>query len=159
MVQWVEKRWWDCQHLMFTTCMGSTLSPINRDFYDPSTHQPTKNGCLDRRLGVSSKAELCETCHENVSNCPGHYGSIHLTFPVFHIGYFNAVLEILRCICKKCSRVLLCGEDREYHLRRMSNPNSDVLHRRRWRKEITELCRKCTQCPWWYASSFDAHIN
>ncbi|KAK8814306.1 hypothetical protein WA158_008168 [Blastocystis sp. Blastoise] len=126
----------------------STIDVHATDFYDMNTHQPMKYGCLDRRMGVSSKAETCDTCHQKVSSCPGHFGSIHLAFPVFHIGYFNAILEILRCICKKCARVLISEDEREYHLKRMLNKNADVLHRRRWRKEITELCKKTTICPW-----------
>ncbi len=36
---------------------------------------------------------------------------------MFHIGYFKNTLQILQCICKNCSRVLLPDEERRVWLR------------------------------------------
>ena len=55
---------------------------------------------MDTRLGVASKSEVCQTCGKNVATCPGHFGTIHLVMPVFHIGYINMVVNLLRCVCK-----------------------------------------------------------
>lgn len=70
------------------------------EIFNQTNREPTVNGVLDRKLGVSSKAEVCQTCGKNIATCPGHFGTIHLVMPVFHIGYFNMILNILRCICK-----------------------------------------------------------
>ena len=70
------------------------------DIFNPINREPTANGVLDRRLGISSKAEVCQTCGKNIATCPGHFGTIHLVMPVFHIGYLNMVVNLLRCICK-----------------------------------------------------------
>ena len=35
-----------------------------------------------------------------IATCPGHFGTIHLVMPVFHIGYINMIIGILRSICK-----------------------------------------------------------
>jgi DNA-directed RNA polymerase III subunit RPC1 len=42
-----------------------------------------------------------------------HAGYIQLELPVFHIGYFRNTVQILQCICKSCSRVLLPDEERQ----------------------------------------------
>ena len=109
------------------------------------------NGVLDRRLGVSSKSEICQTCGKNIATCPGHFGTIHLVMPVFHIGYINMIIGILRSICKvslplspnpqKCGRCLLSYEDREHYLRKFLNPYTDVLHKRQYNKQVIDLCR------------------
>ncbi len=44
-------------------------------------------------------------------------GYIRLELPVFHIGYFKNTIQILQCICKTCSRVMLHGDLREQQLR------------------------------------------
>lgn len=65
-------------------------------------------GCIyDGRLGVSQQTLLCQTCNKNVWECPGHFGHIELNTPV--ILYYKAVLNMLRCFCLNCSR-LICLE-------------------------------------------------
>ena len=35
-----------------------------------------------------------------MAECPGHYAHIQLQLPVFHIGYFKAIIQLLQNICK-----------------------------------------------------------
>src|SRR6056300_1547777 len=65
-------------------------------------------GCIyDGRMGVSQQSLLCQTCDKNVWECPGHFGHIELNTPV--ILYYKTVLNMLRCFCLTCSR-LICLE-------------------------------------------------
>ena len=50
-------------------------------------------------------------------NPPPPPGYIRLELPVFHIGYFRNTIQILQCICKECSRLLLPDEERKQWLR------------------------------------------
>ena len=63
------------------------------------------------RLGVLSKSfgskKLCETCDGSCLECPGHFGHLSLSLPVFHFGFLGAVVHILRCICFCCSKLRL----------------------------------------------------
>jgi DNA-directed RNA polymerase III subunit RPC1 len=77
----------------------------------------------------------------------GHFGYIKLELPVFHIGYFKAITEILQTICKSCSRVLLPAAERELFLRRMRDPRADVLRLVALRKKIATMCKKVVKCP------------
>jgi DNA-directed RNA polymerase III subunit RPC1 len=96
-----------------------------------TTRKPAVNGCIDPRLGISNAKDLCGTCNRRLADCSGHFGYIPLTLPVFHIGYFRATLNVLQCICKTCSRVLLTGKSRKRHLAMMKDPRLDNV-----RKEI-----------------------
>ncbi|RHZ25524.1 hypothetical protein DYB37_005703, partial [Aphanomyces astaci] len=111
------------------------------------TREPAPNGVLDKRLGVSNKSDDCETCHQKLTDCVGHFGYIQLELPVFHIGYIKATIEILQNICKSCSRVLLGGDVRESFLRRMKDPTADALKKINTRKRISLLCKKVVRCP------------
>ncbi|KAF1790063.1 RNA polymerase Rpb1, domain 5 [Phytophthora cactorum] len=97
----------------------SELRVQSKDLFKVQTREPQANGVLDKRLGVSNKKDTCDTCHLKLSDCVGHFGYIKLELPVFHIGYFKAITEILQNICKSCSRVLLPPTERELFLRRM----------------------------------------
>jgi DNA-directed RNA polymerase III subunit RPC1 len=78
----------------------------------------------------------------------GHFGYIKLELPVFHIGYFKAIIEILQSICKECSRVLLGPEERENFLKRIQDPRADALRLMGLRKKILMLCKKVVKCPY-----------
>ena len=56
---------------------------------------------------MSVKDALCGTCGKGLNDCVGHFGYIDLELPVFHVGYFKAVITVLQTICKTCSHVLL----------------------------------------------------
>ena len=83
-----------------------------RALYKMPERAPHAGGVLDRRLGISSKTAVCETCRLKLADCAGHFGYIRLELPVFHIGYFKNTLQVLQCICKTCSNLLLPDEER-----------------------------------------------
>ncbi|GLJ45066.1 hypothetical protein SUGI_0948710 [Cryptomeria japonica] len=110
--------------------------------------QPREHGVLDNHLGAPNKG-ICSTCHGKFADCPGHYGYIKLALPVFHIGYFKNIVNILQCICKSCARVLCPEDERIVFLRRMRNPRAEVLQKRALLKKITDRCKRvhtCTYC-------------
>uniref|UniRef100_A0A183GQP4 DNA-directed RNA polymerase subunit n=1 Tax=Heligmosomoides polygyrus TaxID=6339 RepID=A0A183GQP4_HELPZ len=79
--------------------------------------------------GTVSKTAQCKTCARNLTDCVGHFGYIDLEFPVFHVGFFKLTIQLLQCICKSCSGLLLHEEQRANYLRQISNPNLDYLRR------------------------------
>ena len=54
---------------------------------------------------------------QTLADCTGHFGYIQLELPVFHIGYFKSTVQVLQCICKGCSRVMLGEEERRSFLK------------------------------------------
>ncbi|XP_073009025.1 DNA-directed RNA polymerase III subunit 1 isoform X1 [Typha latifolia] len=109
--------------------------------------KPVENGLLDQRMGAANKAGQCVTCHGKFTDCPGHFGYLKLVLPVFNVGYFNSILDILKCICKNCSRVLLVEKDRKEYLRKMRNPKTEILQKNALVKKIRDKC-KISRCPW-----------
>jgi DNA-directed RNA polymerase III subunit RPC1 len=62
----------------------------------PMVRQPALGGPLDKRMGTTDKSAYCATCHEPLQTCAGHFGHVKLTLPVFHQGYFKAIVAVLR---------------------------------------------------------------
>jgi len=69
-----------------------------------------KNGpgtVYDPRMGTTDSTHDCETCKQNATDCPGHFGHIELNEPVVHPLYYKRVMSFLNCFCKKCYRLLI----------------------------------------------------
>ncbi|EFA78358.1 RNA polymerase III [Heterostelium album PN500] len=125
----------------------SHVEIINRELFDQSNRGPMQYGCLDNRLGTSDKSIICKTCGLSIVDCVGHFGYIKLQLPVFHIGYFKNITNILQMICKGCSAILLDDEKKTTFLRKIRNRKLDVLQRRALLKKIYLECRKKKFCP------------
>jgi len=55
----------------------------------------------------------CITCNMDYLKCNGHFGFINLHTPVYHPEYLNRILDVLKCICSKCGRLLLSRKQLE----------------------------------------------
>ena len=79
---------------------------INRtDTYAGS--DPIIGGLFDSRMGVLEHNRVCSTCEQKNIFCPGHFGHIVLARPVFHAMFFDIVRKILKCVCFRCSKILI----------------------------------------------------
>ena len=82
----------------------SVVEVADRHAYDTPTNDGlrtvTRHGPLDKRMGTSSNAVKCDTCHRQLKDCNGHFGYVKLALPAFHVGFLKKIIEILHCICK-----------------------------------------------------------
>ncbi|KAJ3406420.1 DNA-directed RNA polymerase II subunit rpb1 [Chytriomyces hyalinus] len=62
-------------------------------------------GLLDPRMGTVDRNFKCQTCNENMTDCPGHFAHIELAKPVFHPGYLAMIKKILECVCYNCGKL------------------------------------------------------
>ena len=79
--------------------------------YD-SNGDPKINGLFDLRMGPIEARVDCKSCEQNYVTCPGHFGHIELPKPVFNLQFESDIVKILRCICIKCSRLLVNKDDK-----------------------------------------------
>lgn len=75
--------------------------------YNKETGLPAENGLNDLRMGVTTRGLVCQTCFCEMKQCPGHYGHIKLSEPVYHTGFMTMLSKVLKCVCYNCSRILL----------------------------------------------------
>lgn len=64
------------------------------------THYTFKSMIYYPFKGTCSNANNCGSCGKSLNECIGHFGYIDLELPVFHVGYFRAIIGILQSICK-----------------------------------------------------------
>lgn len=105
-------------------------------------------GVNDPRLGVCDRFSSCKTCGKSTEECLGHAGHIELELPVFHPGFFSAIIRVCRTICKSCARVLLEKEEVDYFtfqlLREMETQQRFALIKRIQEDAYkTHVCSRC----------------
>ncbi len=107
------------------------------DSYD--NYEPKKGGLVDLRLGTCDIYLNCTTCGKNSMDCDGHFGHTELAEPVFHYGFLNHLTTLLKCICLKCSNILI--ERTEENLKRFNNKQGKYRY-----KEIKEMVKNINYC-------------
>jgi DNA-directed RNA polymerase II subunit RPB1 len=114
---------------------GSVAEITNRDMY--SNNAPVVNGLFDSRMGVLEKGLICPTDGKDYMNTPGYFGHIELSRPVFFIQYLNTIQKILRCVCFKCSKLLISKLKYKHVLK--------LNEQQRW-KFVFNKCKTIKRC-------------
>ena len=83
----------------------SVVEVLTNESYNGT--EPVKNGLFDSRMGVIENNKICGTCEQKNNFCPGHFGHIRLAKPVYHIQFFEYVHKVLKCVCFRCSKLVL----------------------------------------------------
>ena len=109
--------------------------------YD-SNGEPKINGLFDLRMGPIEPRIECKTCEQNYITCPGHFGHIELPKPVFNLQFESEIVKILRCMCIKCSRLLVNKNDK---IIKNIMANTKGNHKERFDK-IFKLVQKVKIC-------------
>ena len=89
----------------------SVAKIVYPETFDQATKRFKEGGLNDPRLGSIDRNYKCQTCGEDMSECPGHFGHIELTRPVFHIGFIAKIKKVLESICFHCGKLLLDEEN------------------------------------------------
>lgn len=74
-------------------------------------NEPVMNGLFDPRMGVVDNNKICKTCEQRNTFCPGHFGHIELARPLFYVQFFGIIQKLLRCVCFRCSKLLIDVDD------------------------------------------------
>lgn len=114
---------------------NSVVNVTSRDTY--VNNKPCVNGLFDGRMGVLEKSFICPTDGQNYLNCPGYFGHIELAKPVFFIQHLKEILKILRCICFKCSKLLINKNQHSHILKRSGENRWDYVY------EIASNVKRC----------------
>jgi DNA-directed RNA polymerase beta' subunit len=84
---------------------GAVTEITSRDTY--IGNKPVLGGLFCPYMGVSEPGMLCPTDGLDYMQTPGYFGYIELAMPVFYYQHLNTIHKILRCVCLKCSRLLI----------------------------------------------------
>ena len=88
---------------------GSVADILTPDTYD--SNLPKNNGLFDHNMGSIDASVICPTDEKKAELCPGYFGKIDLALPVFNNHFITYVEKILKCVCFRCSNLLLDKND------------------------------------------------
>jgi DNA-directed RNA polymerase II subunit RPB1 len=114
---------------------GSVAEITSRDTY--INNKPVINGLFDPRMGVLDPGLICPTDGLDYMQTPGYFGHMELARPVFYIQYLSTILKLLRCVCFKCSKLLINKEKYKQALK--------MAMEARW-KYVFSLANKIKRC-------------
>jgi len=114
---------------------GSVAEINSRDTY--INNKPVIGGLFDPRMGVLEPGLICPTDGLDYMQTPGYSGHIELAKPVFYIQYLNTIQKIMKCVCFKCSKLLVSKEKYKQALKLQGDA--------RW-KYVFSLASKVKRC-------------
>lgn len=118
---------------------SSVAEIVSTDTYSGS--EPVIGGLFDNRMGVIEHNKICKTCYQKNTFCPGHFGHIELAKPVFYIQFFDMVRKILKCVCWRCSKILVDSSHSEVKM----ILNKKISRQKRF-ELMYKLCSKIKRC-------------
>ena len=104
---------------------GSVAEITSREAY--VGNKPVINGLFDPRMGVLEPGLICPTDGLDYMQTPGYFGHIELARPLFYIQYLNTIIKIARCICVKCSKLLISKQKFKHLLKLSAEERWDVV--------------------------------
>jgi len=123
----------------------STCKIIDHTLYITSqdgVSTPSPGGLYDLKMGAIDSNVICETCQQKSSLCPGHFGYIDLARPVFHMHFLTRILKLLKCICFRCSKLLLDDDELNVESKDIYE-NFDLIHEKSKKKKICGCVNGC----------------
>ena len=103
---------------------------------------PSPGGLYDLKMGAIDSNVICETCEQRSSLCPGHFGYIQLAAPVFHMHFMSRILKLLKCICFRCSKLLLSDEELDVESKNIYE-KFDLIYEKSKKKKICGCVNGC----------------
>ena len=61
-----------------------------------------KGGLRDPMMGITSRKGHCVCCQQNWFKCPGHFGHMELATPMYHAGWVQNIIKVLKSTCLHC---------------------------------------------------------
>jgi DNA-directed RNA polymerase II subunit RPB1 len=114
---------------------SSVAEITSRDTY--INNKPVIGGLFDPRMGVLEPGLICPTDGLDYMKTPGYSGHIELARPVFYIQFLSTIQKCLKCVCFKCSKLLISKDKYKQALK--------LQYDARW-KYVFSLCSKVKRC-------------
>jgi len=117
-----------------------SVAHITKTILYDANGDPELGGLMDPRMGVIDHGKICPT--DNLDNrfCPGYFGHIELARPVFHVQFIQIIIKILKCVCIRCSKLLIDINDAD-----IRKNLAIMTGKKRW-SYILDLCSKVKIC-------------
>jgi DNA-directed RNA polymerase subunit A' len=121
---------------------------VTPELYDKEGY-PVDGGLMDTRLGVIDPGLKCKTCGSKLKECIGHFGYIEMARPIIHLKFSDVILNLLRCTCRECGKVLMPKNKVSQYMNKLEDigGDEDDEERKGKVKDIISTLKSTTKCP------------
>jgi DNA-directed RNA polymerase II subunit RPB1 len=98
---------------------NSVVEVTSRDTY--INNKPVIGGLFDPRMGVLEPGLICPTDGFTYIDTPGYFGHIELARPVLFIQHIKEIMKVCKCVCFKCSKLLINKKQHNHILKLNAN--------------------------------------
>jgi len=111
------------------------------EIYKPvSQNEPLDGTLMDPRLGTNDKTQVNRISGMDYKHDPGNFGHLWLAKPVVQIKFYDQIIKTLKCVCYKCSSILVDKNDKETMTAIKSKRSKN-------RFKFVKDMKKPTECP------------
>ena len=96
--------------------------------FEKKTSAVSEDGLYSRALGPVKRMDTCTTCGLIDQHCPGHYGHIELSVPVYHPMLVQTMYQIISKTCLECYRFRLVSTELTLFLAQLEALNHGFDH-------------------------------
>ena len=109
---------------------------------------PVPNGVFDSRFGVIENGKVCTTCKQTNLLCPGHFGHIRLSRPVYLYQFLDSIRNVLQVVCLSCSNPYMTDEQLDEIPKTLTGMDrfAAVRERSSWHKAQKKPDYLCAHC-------------
>ena len=127
---------------------SASVKIVTAELYDKDGY-PVDGGLMDIKLGVIDPGLRCKTCGEKLKKCVGHFGYIELARPVYHINYIKTIYDVLRAVCKGCSKVMVDEKTLQIVRKKLEKLQEEGIPEdiRQLSKKILTQAKGTVKCP------------
>jgi DNA-directed RNA polymerase II subunit RPB1 len=115
---------------------NSVVEVTSRDTY--INNKPVVGGLFDPRMGVLEPGIICPTDGFTYIDTPGYFGHIEMARPVFFIQHIKEIMKICKCVCFKCSKLLINKNKHKHILTLQASDRWDYVN-----EAISKIKKRC----------------
>lgn len=106
---------------------NSVVEITSRDTY-LNNNKPVPGGLFDPRMGVLEPGMICPTDGLTYIDTPGYFGHVELARPVFFIQHIKEIMKVCKCVCYKCSKLLINKNQHKHILKYNQQDRWDYVY-------------------------------
>ena len=122
-----------------------SVGKITRNDVSSENAENMSNSLSSTKMGASQQSGVCATCGLKSSLCNNHHAHIELAKPCFNCCYQNITRKILKCVCYRCSRILISPHTQHEDLKNDMTKIMAIKNNQKRFEAYFKLCNTTTK--------------
>jgi DNA-directed RNA polymerase beta' subunit len=123
-----------------------SVGNITRNDISTENAENMSNSLSSTKMGAGNSGNsICATCGLKSAHCCNHFGHIALAKPLYSCLYFEITRKILKCVCYRCSRILISPHTQHEDLKNDMSKIMSIKNNQKRFEAYFKLCNTTTK--------------